>query len=451
MVISLDKMAVSLPKTLAMMNGDVSHVRMVTLSLGTCGRVVEMDNGQRIPIVKKRERRLFLDECLAVVNNGEYERILYFGQPSDAQSFPSNTVLEVDCAEGRMLEGPAVSFCRRGVWDPPRLLCVQTAPCQEVPAEVGRTIVYTDNTGNQKQHQSNLTVNCTGRMLRFGQSRSTCVNGAWSPPVAHCKENLALRKDAYQVSTDYGGHASRAVDGITNGRYDSGSCTHTSRLGHNKWWYVNLGSRVLVQDIVIYNRQDNDHHTRLLNAKVRVGDHTSDVTLNQLAASVTDTAINPIHIQLNPAIEGSIVSVSETDHGNPLILCEVQVFGELRDGFGLGPGEIVPHKALQGGTHPITHRRTTSAKLEWFNVITHQPIQMHSTMGCFPFIHGSSTEFSTLYAVMKIIQGMMTSLGQKYTVITFDLAICIKAKRIQTRQPGEFANTVIRMRGFHIK
>ncbi|KAJ8028489.1 hypothetical protein HOLleu_30740 [Holothuria leucospilota] len=65
-------------------------------------------------------------------------------------------------------------------------------------------------------------------------------------------------------------------------------------------------------------------------------------------------------------------------------------------------------------------------------------------------IHGSSTEFSTVYTVMKKIQAKMASLGQSYTVITFDLAVCIKAKEIQWCQPEEYANTVIRMEGFHI-
>ena len=35
-------------------------------------------------------------------------------------------------------------------------------------------------------------------------------------------------------------------------------------------------------------------------------------------------------------------------------------------------------------------------------------------------------------------------------VITFDLAIYIKAKQIELKFPGEFKNTVIRMGGFHI-
>lgn len=85
-----------------------------------------------------------------------------------------------------------------------------------------------------------------------------------------------------------------------------------------------------------------------------------------------------------------------------------------------------------------------------FNVIIHQPLQMQSTVGYCPMIHGSSTEFSTVYTLMKKIQAIMISLGQSYTVITFDLAICIKAKEIQWCQPDEFANTVIRMGSLHI-
>ena len=45
---------------------------------------------------------------------------------------------------------------------------------------------------------------------------------------------------------------------------------------------------------------------------------------------------------------------------------------------------------------------------------------------------------------------MMESLQQRETVITFDLAIYIKAKEIQMRHPEEFADTVIRLGGFHI-
>ena len=45
---------------------------------------------------------------------------------------------------------------------------------------------------------------------------------------------------------------------------------------------------------------------------------------------------------------------------------------------------------------------------------------------------------------------MVTAVGQSDCVITFDLAIYMKAKEIQRRLAEEFKDTVIRMGGFHI-
>ena len=45
---------------------------------------------------------------------------------------------------------------------------------------------------------------------------------------------------------------------------------------------------------------------------------------------------------------------------------------------------------------------------------------------------------------------MMQSLGQKDTVITFDLAIHVKAKEIQWKKPEDFEDMVIWLGGFHI-
>jgi len=51
---------------------------------------------------------------------------------------------------------------------------------------------------------------------------------------------------------------------------------------------------------------------------------------------------------------------------------------------------------------------------------------------------------------MKHAQKVSAIMGQQDTVITFDLAVYIKAKQIQFRCPDEFSDTVIRMGGFHI-
>ena len=71
-------------------------------------------------------------------------------------------------------------------------------------------------------------------------------------------------------------------------------------------------------------------------------------------------------------------------------------------------------------------------------------------IGYCPMIEGSSGEFSTIYTVMKHAQNICSNLGQLDTVITFDLAIYMKAKQIQMKFPDEFSDTVIRLGGFHI-
>ena len=85
-----------------------------------------------------------------------------------------------------------------------------------------------------------------------------------------------------------------------------------------------------------------------------------------------------------------------------------------------------------------------------FNVKIADEAPPLTSVGYCPMINGSPTEYTTIYSVMKNAQAMMDALGQKHSVITFDLAIYMKAKEIQWRRPEEFIDTVIRMGGFHI-
>ena len=65
-------------------------------------------------------------------------------------------------------------------------------------------------------------------------------------------------------------------------------------------------------------------------------------------------------------------------------------------------------------------------------------------------IDRSSTEFSTIYTVLKHAQAISYTMGQVDTVITFDLPIYGKAKQIQWKFANEFSDVVIRMGTFHI-
>eukprot|EP00808_Paulinella_micropora_P020117 g52821.t1 len=66
--------------------------------------------------------------------------------------------------------------------------------------------------------------------------------------------NLALRKDARQSFTNYGGVASRAVDGNTETHWSHGSCIFTE--GTNPWWRVDLGATFSLSYVQIWNRFD---------------------------------------------------------------------------------------------------------------------------------------------------------------------------------------------------
>ena len=65
--------------------------------------------------------------------------------------------------------------------------------------------------------------------------------------------NLSQGKSASQSSTSFGGSASRAVDGNTNGIFRSSSTTHTATEAQ-PWWQVDLESISHITHINLYNR-----------------------------------------------------------------------------------------------------------------------------------------------------------------------------------------------------
>ncbi|XP_072431108.1 fucolectin-like [Chiloscyllium punctatum] len=81
--------------------------------------------------------------------------------------------------------------------------------------------------------------------------------------------NVALRGNASQSSTNWGGDANRAIDGNRNGFYGNLSCTHTN-TDTEPWWSLDLFTAVPVLTIKITNRQDCCWK-RLRNIEVRVG------------------------------------------------------------------------------------------------------------------------------------------------------------------------------------
>ena len=141
--------------------------------------------------------------------------------------------------------------------------------------------------------------------------------------------NLALSGTASQSSTDFGGVASRAIDGDTNGVYGGGSITHTANES-GAWWRVDLGDTYALDSIILWNRTDCCVE-RLSNFRVSV----LDASMNSVTHSdhFTDDGGNPgsqdYEITLPPGTQGRHVEVRKLGadrSGNfYLSLAEVEV------------------------------------------------------------------------------------------------------------------------------
>ncbi|XP_055956286.1 multiple epidermal growth factor-like domains protein 10 [Patella vulgata] len=168
-----------------------------------------------------------------------------------------------------------------------------------------------------------------------------------SQPLALCEVqifsatptvNVALRQQlVQQSSTNYGGVASRAVDGDTNSDFDNGkSCTHTLEV-RSGWWCVDLQQLYYFNQIIIYNRQNTRWWDRLQGFEIKTSSsgQCSGQGL-QLATSCYKDTTSTIQSVYNvtgcnqgssTSFSGRTVYVSSIN--DTLTLCEVEIFADL--------------------------------------------------------------------------------------------------------------------------
>jgi putative heme-binding domain-containing protein len=84
--------------------------------------------------------------------------------------------------------------------------------------------------------------------------------------------NVARQGTARQSTTDFGGVASRAIDGNTSGKYADGGQSHTQVGRANPWWEVDLGREVAIDRIEVYGRTEAELDFRLNNYTIKVLD-----------------------------------------------------------------------------------------------------------------------------------------------------------------------------------
>lgn len=93
----------------------------------------------------------------------------------------------------------------------------------------------------------------TGRFVRITLPGDNRILSMAEVQVFNGTENVALKGEAKQSSTDYDGPAKLAIDGNTDGNYEKKSVTHT-KSEKDPWWEVDLKDEKVIDRIVLWNR-----------------------------------------------------------------------------------------------------------------------------------------------------------------------------------------------------
>ncbi len=100
------------------------------------------------------------------------------------------------------------------------------------------------------------------RYIRIQNTGKNKILSLAEVQVVSANQNIAVGGQAKQSSTAFGGDASRAIDGNTDGEYTANSTTHTN-TEDDPWWELDLQSTLPIERITLWNRTDNGLQARL--------------------------------------------------------------------------------------------------------------------------------------------------------------------------------------------
>ena len=155
-----------------------------------------------------------------------------------------------------------------GVGQPIQALAIQTVPDASLAGGAGWADGNFVLTGVQAALLPDQTAKPLVRYVRVELPGQQKILSLAEVEVFVADQNVAVRGQATQSSTDYDGQAGRANDGNTNGDYFQGQSTTHTRSEDSPWWEVELAEPAAVERLVIWNRTDGQPQARLKLAPV---------------------------------------------------------------------------------------------------------------------------------------------------------------------------------------
>ena len=228
----------------------------------------------------------------------------------------------------------------------PEALCANGANIAPWPEPVANNVRWIiSKEGNEYFFQP---VHCTDQAMDNGNGNNTNVL-TWvfsvgnnnqrfilknSNTIEEPENHIAIGKPATQSSTGWGGVASRAVDGNTDGSYNTGeSVSHTQN--EIAWWRVDLEGVYDISSITIHNRTDCCAD-RLDGASLYIG--LTDSNNPDDYTKLSDLNGNTQQPFINVNRQARYVMV-RLNSANFLSLAEVEVYGTLSGNQNEGQNE----------------------------------------------------------------------------------------------------------------
>lgn len=188
-------------------------------------------------------------------------------------------------------------------------------------------------------HKENVGLDHTALAWSYAEGPSGLLNWTQEAGVV-----------ATQSSTDWGGQASRAIDGNIAGYFGSGSVTHTT-ADESAWWKVDLGTERLIDRIELFNRNQDGSEVakRLQHFKVEVLDASGQAVFSR-DFHPSGSSVAACEYVETGGIAGHAVRVQfngPTAFGNRLLcLAEVKVLGRPDHSLAYQPMAVVEGESI---------------------------------------------------------------------------------------------------------
>ncbi len=214
---------------------------------------------------------------------------------------------------------------------------LQTLPGEQLPAglgglSAGGNLILTDVAATLIPGAAAAeSVSRQARYVRIDLPGTDRILSLAEVQVFSFGKNVSGRGQASQSSTAYAGDAKRAIDGRTDGIYTKNSTTHTE-TGNDPWWELDLKDNQTIDRIVLWNRTDNDLHSRLDGAVVQLLDEQrQSIFLHKLDKAPKES--QPLTVQ--PSHPITFVAAL-ADYSEPGFEAAAVVDGQRETGWSVG-------------------------------------------------------------------------------------------------------------------